>query len=90
MTSPIKPLGDGGNENGINNSAVTPNESMRTPGPVATAMVEPAGGHIGAPQHGDLQITDFLVGKCYLITGITGFMGTVLVSPRRSRWSLTM
>ena len=84
VTSPIKPMGDGGNENGINNSAVTPNESVRTPGPVATPSTEPADGRTGAPQQGDLQITDFLGGKCYLVTGITGFMGTVLVSPRCS------
>jgi len=82
VTSPIKPLGEGGNENGINNSAVTPNESVRTPGPVGTLTSEPAGGRAGAPQQDDLQITDFLGGKCYLVTGITGFMGTVLVSPR--------
>ena len=82
MTSPIKPLGDEVNENGINNSAVTPNEAVRTPPPVATLTSEPAGGRAEAPQQDDLQITDFLGGKCYLVTGITGFMGTVLVSPR--------
>ena len=38
MTSPTKPLGEGANENGINNSAVTPTEALRTPGPVACLL----------------------------------------------------
>lgn len=90
VTSPIKPLGDGGNENGINNSAVTPDEAVRTPAPVATLTSEPAGGRVGPTlEQGDLQITDFLGGKCYLVTGITGFMGTVLVSPCCHPWAIS-
>ena len=80
MTSPTKPLGDGSHESGINNSAATPDAVQRTPGPVASRSVELSNGQSAdVPQQDVLRITHFLGGKCYLVTGITGFMGTVLV-----------
>ncbi len=88
VTSPTKPLGDGSYESDINNSAATPDTLLRTPGPVASLSPELSDGpSADEPQQGDLRITDFLGRKCYLVTGITGFMGTVLVSHVRLKCS---
>lgn len=39
-----------------------------------------ANGHVAYSAPGqELNITEFLRGKTYLVTGVTGFMGTVLV-----------
>ena len=87
MTSPTKPLGDSSHESGINNSVATPEATQCTPGPVASLLTELElgdGRPAGEPQQGDLQITHFLGGKRYLVTGITGFMGTVLVRQKVS------
>ena len=87
MTSPTKPLGDGSHESGTNNSAATAMAAalLRTPGPVASLSTDVQSddrSEAALPQE-TLHITRFLGGKCYLVTGITGFMGTVLVSPVR-------
>lgn len=69
---------ENGSINGVRaSSSVQPQE------PLFTSTVpggEHGNGHMAyrAPEQ-ELHITEFLRGKTYLVTGVTGFMGTVLV-----------